>query len=241
MAEQLFTIPVNEAFEGDSECPFCEMYHSIENSAIEFTLGPSYMEDDNREVTDKLGFCPTHIRRLYSEKNRLGLALMMNTHMNKLLKDLHAAADQGPGERGGFLSKKTGEAPVVKLIHTVESTCFVCGRITPVFDRYVDTFFYLWKREPEFREKVAGCKGFCLSHYGRLYEEGTKRLGKSDLDQLLDVLNKVFFENLERVNADTSWFIDKFDHRNADKPWNNSRDALPRAIIKVNSEIVDQS
>ena len=71
MAEQLFTIPVNEAFEGDSECPFCEMRKKIEDSAIEFTLGPSYMEDDNREVTDKLGFCPVHIRRLYSEKNRL--------------------------------------------------------------------------------------------------------------------------------------------------------------------------
>ena len=98
MAEQLFTIPVNEAFEGDSECPFCEMFHNIENSAIEFTLGPSYMEDDNREVTDRLGFCSVHIRQLYARKNRLGLALMMNTHMNKLLKDLRAAADQGPGE-----------------------------------------------------------------------------------------------------------------------------------------------
>ena len=239
MAEQLFTIPVNEAFEGDSECPFCEMYHSIENSAIEFTLGPSYMEDDNREVTDRLGFCSVHVRQLYARKNRLGLALMMNTHMNRLLKDLKAAADQGPGERGGFLSKKTGEAPVVKLIHTVESTCFVCQRITPVFDRYVDTFFYLWKKDPEFKGKVGGCKGFCLSHYGRLYEEGGKRLGK-DADALYEVLNKVFFDNLERVNADTSWFIDKFDHRNADKPWNNSRDALPRAITKVNSEIVDE-
>ena len=197
------------------------------------------MEDDNREVTDRLGFCSVHIRQLYARKNRLGLALMMNTHMNKLLKDLRAAADQGPGERGGFLSKKTGEAPVVKLIHTVESTCFVCGRITPVFDRYVDTFFYLWKKDPEFKTKVAGCKGFCLSHYGRLYEEGVKRLGK-DADALLQVLNQVFFENLDRVNQDTSWFIDKFDHRNADKPWNNSRDALPRAITKVNSEIVDE-
>ncbi len=239
MAEQLFTIPVNEAFEGDSECPFCEMYHSIENSAIEFTLGPSYMEDDNREVTDKLGFCSVHIRQLYSRKNRLGLALMMNTHMNKLLKDLKAAADQGPGERGGFLTKKTGEAPVVKLIHEVESTCFVCQRITPVFDRYVDTFFYLWKKDSDFRGKVENCKGFCLSHYGRLYDEGGKRLGKGDADSLYATLNKVFFANLERVNGDTSWFIDKFDHRNADKPWNNSRDALPRAIIKVNSEIVD--
>jgi hypothetical protein len=108
-----------------------------------------------------------------------------------------------------------------------------------VFDRYVDTFFYLWKKDPEFKTKVAGCKGFCLSHYGRLYEEGVKRLGK-DADALLQVLNQVFFENLDRVNQDTSWFIDKFDHRNADKPWNNSRDALPRSITKVNSVIPEE-
>ena len=70
MAEQLFTIPVNEAFESDAECPFCKMFCGLEQDAIDFTLGPSYMEDDNREVTDRLGFCPTHIRRLYAEKNR---------------------------------------------------------------------------------------------------------------------------------------------------------------------------
>lgn len=240
MAEQLFTIPVNEAFEGSSECPFCEMYKKIEESAIEFTLGPSYMEDDNREVTDKLGFCRDHILKLYGRKNRLGLALMMNTHMNKLIRDMKAAADQGPGEKGGFLSRKTGESPVVKLIHEVNSTCFVCNRINPVYDRYIDTFFYLWKKDPEFKDKVAGCKGFCLDHYARLYEEGVKRLGKSELDHFLNLLNKVFFENIMRVDADIAWFIDKFDHRNADKPWNNSRDALPRSITKVNSVIPEE-
>ncbi len=239
MAEQLFTIPVNEAFEGDSECPFCEMHKQLENNAIEFTLGPSYMEDDNREVTDKLGFCPTHIRRLYSEKNRLGLALMMNTHINKITKDLKAAAEQGPGEKGGFLSRKTGESPVVNVIRGFRETCFVCQRVAPVFDRYIDTFFYLWKKEPEFREKASKCKGFCMNHYGRLYEEGQKKLGKKECDEFLTLLNRIFFENLDRVNGDLSWFIDKFDHRNADKPWNNSRDALPRSITKVSSEIVD--
>lgn len=240
MAEQLFTIPVNEAFEGSSECPFCEMYRNIENSAIEFTLGPSYMEDDNREITDKLGFCSEHVRQLYSRKNRLGLALMLNTHMNKLITDLRSAAAEGPAKKGGLFSKNKDEAPVVRLIHTVTGTCFVCQRIDPVFSRYVDTFFYLWKKEAPFREKVTACKGFCLSHYGRLYEEGCKRLGASDLEELLSVLNKVFLENMERVDHDVSWFIDKFDHRNADKPWNNSRDALPRALTKVNSVITEE-
>ena len=240
MAEQLFTIPVNEAFEGDCECPFCELQKGLEKNAIDFTLGPSYMEDDNREVTDRLGFCSHHVKMLYAEKNRLGLALMMHTHINRQQEAMRKAAAEGPGERGGFLSKKTGESPVVKLIHEVESTCFVCQRITPVLERYIDTFFYLWKKESEFPAKVKGCKGFCISHYSRLYDEGVKRLGKSDAEAFLTVLNEVFFAGLKRVNGDLSWFIDKFDHRNADKPWNNSRDALPRAITKMCSVLPEE-
>ncbi len=239
MAEQLFTIPVNEAFEGDCECPFCKLFNGLEQNAIEFTLGPSYMEDDNREVTDRLGFCRTHIRRLYSEKNRLGLALMMNTHINRQVRELKKAAAQGPGDKGGLFRKSTGEPPVIQLISRVEETCFVCDRIKPVFARYIDTFFHLWDREKAFREKVKTCKGFCLTHYKTLYAEGVKRLGRSDLDEFLAVLNQVFFDGIDRVNGDLSWFIDKFDHRNADKPWNNSRDALPRAITKVNGVLTD--
>ena len=51
MAEQLYTIPVNDAFSEDSECPLCLIAKQLEQDAIEFTMGPSYMEDD------KKGFC----------------------------------------------------------------------------------------------------------------------------------------------------------------------------------------
>ena len=47
MAEQLYTIPVNDAFTTDCECPICEMNRQLERNAIEYTMGPSYMEDDN--------------------------------------------------------------------------------------------------------------------------------------------------------------------------------------------------
>ena len=79
MAEQIYTIPVNDAFDSGCECPMCQMQKDLERNAIEYTMGPSYMEDDNRAMTDKLGFCSHHLRMLYQEKNRLGLALMMNT------------------------------------------------------------------------------------------------------------------------------------------------------------------
>ena len=90
MAEQLYTIPVNDAFHADCECPLCQMQKTLEEHAIEYTMGPSYMEDDNRAMTDKMGFCSHHIGMLYKEKNRLGLALMLKTHTDKTIRDLKA-------------------------------------------------------------------------------------------------------------------------------------------------------
>ena len=68
MAEQLYTIPVNDAFTTDCECPICEMNRQLERNAIDYTMGPSYMEDDNRAMTDEQGFCAC--RPEHSDDNR---------------------------------------------------------------------------------------------------------------------------------------------------------------------------
>ena len=54
MAEQLYTIPVNDAFHADCECPLCQMQKTLEEHAIEYTMGPSYMEDDNQIAEKQL-------------------------------------------------------------------------------------------------------------------------------------------------------------------------------------------
>ena len=129
MGEQLYTIPVNDAFDADCECPLCLMAKGLEQNAIEFTMGPSYMEDDNREVTDKLGFCPKHIKMMYADKNKLGVALMLNTHMNKTIREMKALAEKDSPQAAGVLARKTGglfskggeKSPVVKYIEELES------------------------------------------------------------------------------------------------------------------------
>ena len=52
MKEKIFTIPVNDAFDSGCECPVCYMKRELENAAVEYTMGPSYMEDDIRAKTD---------------------------------------------------------------------------------------------------------------------------------------------------------------------------------------------
>ena len=67
MKEQLYTIPVTDAFHADCECPLCRIKQELERNAIEYTMGPSYTEDDNRAMTDELGFCEKHIQDLYKD------------------------------------------------------------------------------------------------------------------------------------------------------------------------------
>ena len=141
--------------------------------------------------------------------------------------------------KAGLFGKNTPNAPVVDYIENMEKSCFICGRMDDMFVRYVDTIFHMWKRDSEFRDKFATSKGFCTYHYGILYKKGQNKLSKEQYAQFIEILNKVYFDNMERVNGDLSWFIDKFDYRYKNEPWKNSKDALPRGIIKIGHTFVE--
>ena len=57
MKEKLYTIEVMDAVKAGDECPCCYLERKLEQDAISFTLGSSYMEDDIRADTDQTGFC----------------------------------------------------------------------------------------------------------------------------------------------------------------------------------------
>ena len=90
MKETIYTIPLNDAFHADDECPFCYLEREAEQHALEFILGSgaSYMEDDIRMETDKIGFCRHHYKMMYDYGNRLGTGLILSTHMKKLNQEL---------------------------------------------------------------------------------------------------------------------------------------------------------
>ena len=239
MKEQLYTIPVNDAFRSYCECPVCALYQELEQNAIDYTMGPSYMEDDNRAMTDKLGFCQHHIQMLYHQKNRLGLALMLKTHTDKTIRDLKERSTHKPASAGIF-KKASAPSPVGAYIQDLEQHCFICERMNTTFDRYIDTIFHLWKKDPAFRSSVTDCKGFCTWHYGLLYDAGVSALDKNQYSEFLDCLNEVYFNGMQRINDDIEWFINKYDYRYANEPWKNSKDALPRGILKTNHIQVEE-
>ncbi len=236
MKEQLYTIPVNEVFESDCECPLCKMKEQLERNAIEYTLGPSYMEDDNRAMTDEAGFCEKHIKDLYMEKNRLGLALILSTHMQKTTKDLKALSS-GSTPSGSSLFKKKETSCLGAYVDKLSKRCFICERMNETFDRYVDTIFHLYKKDTAFADKIRNSKGFCTYHFALLYDKAPDNLSKDVLEKFLTDIKTVYFDNMQRMQDDIDWFINKFDYRYQNEPWKNAKDALPRAVLKTHSAI----
>jgi len=236
LKEKLYTIPVNDAFDIDCECPICAMHKSLETNAIEFTMGPSYMEDDIREVTSRMGFCEKHLEQLYKHQNRLGLALILKTHMDKTIQDIEKLSGANSKLSASSFFKKKGESSgVASHIDHLDDECYICDRIQGTFDRYIATIFHLYHTEESFRSKFKTSKGFCTSHYKTLYSAAPQYLSGDELNGFIRELNTLYLDNMKRVRDDLEWFVNKFDYRYADEPWKNAKDSLPRAMQKTNS------
>lgn len=256
MKEKIYTIPVTEAFGQEHECPVCLLESRLENEYTDYYLGPALMEPDCRIDTNKRGFCRRHLELLYNrQENRLGLALETDTHLKEKLTELKEASadiidDTGGSKQSGsvlgsiagiFSSRGAAKASsadpsvagLIRLLSEIEGSCTVCGRIEHTMDRYYDVIMYLWSKEPDFRKLFSEKKGFCLIHFRQLLFASEKYLNANEVRQFQSVLVKQELENLERIEQELDWFTKKFDYRNNDAPWGNSKDALPRSIQKL--------
>ena len=173
MREQIDTIPVNDAFSSGDECPFCNLRRQAEQRTIRYVLGPgaTYMEPDVRAATDEMGFCPGHTKKLYDYGNALGNALMMQTYLVGLLRELDKQLEnyELPEKKGLFSRKPAAQDTLSVWAAGKQNSCFVCNRMEGHMRRYYATFFHLLK-EPEFRAKVEASKGFCMRHFTQLLE-----------------------------------------------------------------------
>ena len=238
MKEQLYTIPVNDAFNEPCECPLCKIYDNLEQESIDFMLGPSYMEDDIRMETNKTGFCTKHIKQLYDRQNRLGIALMLHTHMEHTGEHIEKMAISCNSSKKSLFGKKE-KSPLIDYIKEIENSCYICNRIENVFDRYIKTVIHCYTHDDDFKKKFNESKGFCTKHYGMLYEYAEKTLNSSALNNFISDLNDIYINNFKRVTDELEWFIDKFDYKNENEPWKNSKDAIQRSILKTNGLFIE--
>lgn len=242
MKEQIYTIPLMDAFRSEDECPFCFIERNLEQHSIDFVLGSqaSYMEDDIRAQTDQAGFCRAHFEKMYTYGNRLGAGLILSTHMkkkNKELSDIIRSFNPGKSSMLNRLKKTTvsseKKTSIGQWVQEQENHCYICDYIKDTYARYLDTFFELYRKNPEFIELFKNSKGFCLHHFSDLVETAETQMSAKEKTEFYDILFPLMTDNLNRVYEDMVWFCDKFDYRNKNADWKNSRDALQRSMQKM--------
>lgn len=231
MKEKLFTIPVTEVFEEDSECPLCLLHERLENESVQYCLGPSLMEPDQRLESNKKGFCKEHFEMLYnSGKNILGLALIVDTHFKSttemLKRDFEDIIKTGR-------KKDAQPSKLAACLREWQKSCVICDKLSASMERYIDTMLYLWTKEPDFRARFDSGKGFCLYHLAMILDGSEKYLKDNQRADFINALARLQLKNMDRINEDINWFTKKYDYLNQDASWKNSKDAVPRSIQKL--------
>jgi len=229
MPNHIHTIPVLDALRDPKGCAFCVMHDKLQADAIQFIMGPAYMEEDVRTQTNRMGFCEAHLGLMYNGQNRLGLALMLHTYMRRLNKEFSAIT--GSKQPASFFGKDTN-GPLAKVHSQLVETggsCYVCDKVESTFDRYIDTFLHLWGKGGEDAGLITSQKSYCLPHFTKLVAAADK-LGRHKREKFINEILLPQLKYMQELEEDLEWFTLKFDYRYANEPWKNAKDALPRAL-----------
>lgn len=241
MKEQLHTITISDAIANAGECPFCYMERKTEEHMMDFVLGhgASYMESDIRDMTDREGFCRAHFKKMFDYGNSLGNAWILKTlymrHLEEMDKEFKNFKPDSVGKSSRLFgkSKPSGNNSIIEWINKRESTCFICTSVQNTFQAYMKTFFKMYRSDEEFRKQIASSKGFCIDHFKVLCEGADSMLSDKERADFYDVMLPLMRENINRVYEDVAWFVEKYDYKNRDADWKNSKDAIQRGMQKL--------
>lgn len=227
MRESILTIPINEIFEETCGCPICRLRDMLEFRTIDYIMGAAMMEPDVRLETNRLGFCRDHLRKMEQGKNRLSLALMLQTRLEELKKT--AIPKKLPAREGLFSFKKKDDGDISPS--NPPQSCFVCEKIDWGMERLLATFFTL-AVDDSFLPGLQAQEYICIPHFQLLCRMAPDKLPKKQLDKFYNNIKPLAQRALETLYDDVSHYCSMYDYRNSgkDADWGNSKDSIERAI-----------
>lgn len=241
MSEKIYTIPVNEAFDGsfndkekgDCGCPFCRLYRKLQNDEIGIILGAAMMNPETRLQTNEKGFCRDHYDLMIKKQSRLSLGLMLESHLDSVREEMKSG--------GSLISrlKKPGSGGVSEKLKKLETSCYICDRISYSFERMLVNAALLWDEDDGFKIKTEKQPYFCLPHFRMWIDAAKNSLDKKVYSDFYKAVSEVTGAYFDELRHDTSWFCKKFDYRYENESWGNSKDAIERAEKFLCGDVVD--
>lgn len=220
MRESILTIPISEILEPKEGCPICRMRDMLESRTVEYIMGAAMMEPDVRIETNRAGFCSVHFSQMLKQKNRLSLALMLQTHLDET--------------RGQLFSRKKLFEPKnarKKRLSEINESCFVCEKIDWGMERLMRTFFEMFS-DPSARQLLSEQEFICLPHFDLLMSIAPNYLKKQELDSFNELCGRLTENYMNTLYEDVSKFCSMYDYRSSgkDADWGNSKDSIERAV-----------
>ena len=215
MREDICTIPVTDVFEENDGCPICRMKKKLEERALDYILGAAMMEPDVRIMTNKVGFCKTHLDYMSTKKGGLPISLMLETHLDEIA---HKAF--------GTLHKDG------KSVSPFLKSCFVCEKVQWGMTRMIETIYITFERDKDFRKMFLEQDTFCLPHFEMLMSGVPKSRLKKYKYEFCKGLTEITYKNLDKIKNDLKHYASMFDYRNSgpDADWGDSKTAIERAL-----------
>ena len=224
MRDDICTIPVSEVFEVNDGCPICRMRDIVEEHIIDYILGDAMMEPDVRIETNKVGFCEFHYGKMMSRRGRLQLALMLQTHIDEINKNI-------------FNNNLLKSANVRgKKAAIVSDTCFICNKIEFGISRMIETIYRTYENERDFRDMFNAQDCFCLPHYERLILSAQNHRMKHYGGDFVKNLTRITGEYSKKLYSQISEYCTIYDYRsNKTEPINpDIRDSVERTVAFLN-------
>ena len=103
-------------------------------------------------------------------------------------------------------------------------------------ERYNEVIMHMFSHDSAFRERFMNTKSHCLPHTAALLRTAANKLSQNDAADFITALamgNKECFAELEH---DVEWFTQKFDYRNKEASWGNSKNAIQRSMRLLSSD-----
>lgn len=225
MKYHIDTIPILDAFKSEEgDCPLCLLRKNCEDKICDRFLGASVMEPSTRISVNDMGFCQRHHSMLFDRQNRLGHALMMQSYIIELRKKLEKAFSAATSNSGMFFKKDTNQTSIEK-IKGISSSCIICNTLDETNKRYLYSCLHLLITNSDFIELFMN-KNVCLKDISCLFEMSLNEFSRQEKHKLIDILKNKTFTSLDKFEKDIDWFTKKFDYKNHDKPWGESKNAV---------------
>jgi hypothetical protein len=227
---------VHDAYGEGGQCPLCACLEGVERSYLLSFQGSRVMEPNVRVKTNESGFCPAHYQRLYRGENKLGLGLVVHTHLKEKIPAVKAAM-RGVSEAGEAPKARRGKDLLAERLDSLDeslrgliSRCFICEMLALDLDRYCYTIVYLWQKDPDFLPVLRGSRGFCLSHFAAVVSKAREMLGLEELTRFFTEVAALMTRSLESLERDLFSFTQLFHDANRSLGTEDERTALLRTL-----------